>query len=208
MESPRREKISLGLLTSAGLMLAWGLAANAGAANQTAAVSLPSTFQAGDLILRRGVGIISDIARNFAATEKRFSHIGILVDYKQQTHVVHSVHEDAKGFDGVVMETLSDFLKHASDWAVYRLKLKQAQQQKLASTAIHYAHRKIPFDSQFNLNTQQALYCTEFIWRVSGEVSQPNPILAATIRGGVRYISIEDIYKQNNAVLIEARHPE
>ena len=137
---------------------------------------LPSAFQQGDLII---------------------------VDYKRKAYVVHSVHEDAKGFDGVVMEKLGDFLKEASDWAVYRLRLNKAQQQKLASTAIHYAQRKIPFDSQFDLGSQQAMYCTELIWRVSGEVASPNPIVAASKSSGSQYISIEDVYNQDNTMLVE-----
>jgi hypothetical protein len=202
LESPRRKKIAARLLPPVCLALGLCLADTAGSAEQIHL--LPSAFQQGDLILRRGEGIMSDIARHFSATEKRFSHVGIIVDYKRKAYVVHSVHEHAKGFDGVVIEKLEDFLKEASDWAVYRLRLKKVQQQKLASTAIHYAHSKIPFDSQFDLGSQQAMYCTEFIWRVSGEVAKPNPILAASIKAGSRYISIEDIYRQDNAVLIES----
>ncbi len=203
MESPRRKKIDVRLSTLGCVLLALGLTSNTAYAERTRAHLLPAAFQQGDLILRRGKGFISDIARNFSTIEKRFSHVGIIVDYRHRAHVVHSVHEDAKGFNGVVIEPLSEFLNDATDWAVYRLKLDKTAQHKLASTAVHYAHSNIPFDPHFDLGSRQALYCTEFIWRVSGEVASPNPILAATIRAGTRYISIEDIYKQDNAMLIE-----
>ena len=166
----------------------------------------PALYQDGDLILRRGEGLFSDIARNFSATDKRFSHAGIIVTYRQRAHVVHSVHEQARGFDGVVIESLGDFLHEATDWAVYRFRLEKQQQQLFARTALDYVQRHIPFDSRFDLDSRGALYCTEFIWRVSAEIARPNPIQPASTRPGARYISIEDLYRHNNAMLIETMH--
>jgi len=155
-------------------------------------------------VFRRGEGIFSDVARHFASTDKRYSHVGIIVQYHHQTHVIHSIHEESRGYNGVVIETLSDYLKDIQDWAIYRFKLPKEQQLKIAATALHYAQKQIPFDPYFDLTTLDALYCTEFIWRVANEVAQPNPIQPTIRKMGGLYISIEDTYKRNNTILIES----
>ncbi len=197
MESSRRQKISAYCLFAAYLL------------QLTAAQAAgPYAYQNGDLILRRGEGIISDIARNFSTTDKRFSHVGILVNHKQQAYVVHSVHDQDKNHNGVVIEKLSAFLNDVADWAVYRLKLNNSQQQKFAYTALQYAEKNIPFDSHFDLASSDAMYCTEFIWRVSEKIARPNPIRPTINLSGAAYISIEDIYRHHHATLIESSFTE
>jgi hypothetical protein len=165
--------------------------------------AMPSTYQEGDLVFRRGEGIFSDIARHFFSTDKRYSHVGILINYRQKPHVIHSIHEESRGYNGVVIETLSDFLNGIQDWAIYRLKLPKQQQLKMATIALHYVQQQIPFDPYFDLSTLNALYCTEFIWRVANEAAHPNPINPSTTDSGARFISIENIYKHDKVKLIE-----
>lgn len=170
---------------------------------------MPASYQDGDLILRRGEGIFSDIARHFYSTEKRFSHVGIIITIRQHPYVIHSIHEEAKGHNGVVIEALQHYLQDIKDWAVYRLKLSREQQSSMATIALDYAQQQIPFDPYFDLSTQNALYCTEFIWQVTNRAAQPNPVFLSTTESDIPFISIENIYKNSKAYLIEtATHTE
>lgn len=203
MEGKRGEKIN------PLVRLAWLLVSTLVLSGQAQAVGQSHRLagvQNGDLILRRGKGIMSDIAASFSITDRRFSHVGIIVMDGRVAHVVHSVHDDDKGYNGVVREPLSDFLGDVSDWAVYRLKLDRQQQDKLARTASRYAHQHIAFDTRFDLDSRNVMYCTELVWRASAEVSQPNLIQPTAQKSGGRFITIEDTYRHNNAVLIESMH--
>lgn len=198
MESTRRQKINLYFLFVVRTLITCLLCLT------TAQAASPQAFQNGDLVLRRGEGFFSDIARNFSPNDKRFSHVGIIVTHQQQSHVVHSIHELDKGLDGVVIETLDAFLTEATDWAIYRLNINKNQQQDFANTALRYSNKHIPFDSHFDLSSSKAMYCTEFVWRVSKESIHPNPIKPAVNIGDNLFISIEDIYAHDNISLIES----
>ncbi|HEC29515.1 MAG TPA: hypothetical protein ENI65_08015 [Gammaproteobacteria bacterium] len=203
MEGTRGKKIN------SLVRLAWLLASTLALSGQAQAVgqSLRLTgVQNGDLILRRGKGMMSDIAASFSISDRRFSHVGIAVMKNRKAYVVHSIQDDDKGYNGVVREPLSDFLGDVSDWAVYRLKLDRQQQNKLARTASRYAHQHIAFDTRFDLDSSNVMYCTELVWRASAEVSQPNLIQPTAQKSGGRFITIEDTYRHNNAVLIESMH--
>lgn len=202
MESSRRKKISYYYLLLAGLSATFLLPFSA------AQAAGPGAYRNGDLILRRSEGIFSDIARNFSSIDKRFSHVGIIVSHKQQAYVVHSIHDLDKGFNGVVIEKLDAFLSDATDWAVYRLKLEKKRLHQFATTALEYAGEDISFDSHFDLATRDAMYCTEFIWRVSETIVHPNPIRPTINLSGALYISIEDIYRHDHITLIESSFAE
>lgn len=164
---------------------------------------MPTTYQDGDLILRRGEGIFSDIARLFYSTDKRFSHVGIMITIQHRPYVIHSIQEESKGYNGVVIEALQHYLKDIRDWSVYRLELPREQRSRMAIIALDYAQQKIPFDPYFDLSTQNTLYCTELIWQVANKAAQPNPVFTSTTQSDIPFISIENIYKNDKAYLVE-----
>jgi len=162
-------------------------------------------LQNGDLIFRTGSGFVSDFARNFSKHDKRFSHVGIIAITTTTINVIHSVHDDEKQYNGVVTEPVAAFLQASSNWAVYRLPLTPLQQNRLTQSAQRFAKQKIPFDSKFDLMTTQNFYCTELIWHAAHKASPDrNLIKNRTLRAGTAFISIEDLYRDGNARLVES----
>ncbi len=162
----------------------------------------PEEISSGDIVLRMGNGLVSEIAKSFSQREQRFSHVGILVQTKTAMVVVHSVLEDEKNFNGVVVEKLDSFLKDASDWAVYRIKLPADKRHAIATEALKKATEKIPFDSEYDLQTKDRLYCTEFVWQTINRVAGKQLIHADTLKLGRRFVSIDDIYLNPSMSLI------
>jgi len=162
-------------------------------------------LQAGDLVFRTSHGFISDFARNFSITDKRFSHVGIFFKSGARMQVIHSIHDDNKNLDGVIIEPLTNFLQAASNWAVYRLPLTLSQKNSLILAARKYATQKIPFDSRFDLSTTHNFYCTELVWHAAKKATSGQDIIKnRTLRAGSQFISIEDLYRNGNARLVES----
>ena len=164
-------------------------------------------LQSGDLVFRTGSGFVSDFARNFSRYDKRFSHVGILFKQGNMINVTHSINEEEKHYNGVVTEPLADFLNAASNWAVYRLPLTRTQKARFISATHKYARQKIPFDSQFDLGTSQNFYCTELIWHALKQASPDKELINnRTILAGRPFISIDDLYRNGHAQLIDSLH--
>src|ERR1051326_1163247 len=125
-----------------------------------------TSLHSGDIIFRRGVSIESQavIAMDGAST---FSHVGIVLRQRDAVLVVHVVPGEG-GADTTKIEPIEDFLRsdRASAARAYRVISENPSQiERAVEIAKDYAQRQIPFDKNFDLTSDDALYCTELVWR-------------------------------------------
>lgn len=125
-------------------------------------------FEPGDVLFRRGRSLMSRAVLS-ADTASRFSHVGIVHLVEGDPVVVHAspgaslVHETK-----IKVEPVASFLgqTHASAAALYRPREKyRAIGERAAVIAHGYALEERVFDAAFSLATENALYCTELVWR-------------------------------------------
>ena len=123
-------------------------------------------LQAGDLILRRGYGPISESIVAFLQEPCPRSHVGVILGHASEGfQVLHSI-SDERG-QGLRIESLSLFCRHsqAGSLAVYRFKAEAEQREAFLNQALAYLLLNPPFDPAFDLESPEKLYCTELIWR-------------------------------------------
>ncbi|WP_040843535.1 YiiX/YebB-like N1pC/P60 family cysteine hydrolase [Thiorhodococcus drewsii] len=159
----------------------------------------------GDLIFRRGRGLASDVARRFSLQEQRFSHVGIIVETEDGLGVVHSIADDAKGFDGVVVESISGFLEDARDWSAYRLAVSQEERNEIGNVALSMATKGIRFDNEYDLSTSDRLYCTELVRSVVNSALRAEFFTAKTHRMGRDFVSISDLYVDMSVQVLKVK---
>lgn len=125
-------------------------------------------FESGDVIFRRGTGLVSRAVLSVDA-RSRFSHIGIIHLVAGEPLVIHaspgtSLADPTK----IMIEPMADFF--AADQtlaaALYRPRkdYREAGEQA-AAIAYGYVLEERLFDVAFSLETAEALYCTELVWR-------------------------------------------
>jgi hypothetical protein len=121
------------------------------------------TAQDGDIICRLGDRLWSQIFRDISATDRRFSHMGIVRVSNGNVSVIHAEGTTTVGKDLVKEEPVGDFIKIAGAVGIYRINDIEDRKQ-IADAAAEYIN--IPFDWQFDLHDDSRIYCTELLYVV------------------------------------------
>lgn len=147
----------------------------------------------GDILLRRGKGLASDLIVSSFAGSGGWSHCALVVPLDlfaeigtesltprigfgeplenirtARLLVIHSVDEGLSGIGGVQIQSLEDFCTYSvpGSSALYRPKIDSKGQHSLLSAARQAVLDGIPFDRLWDSSTAESQYCSEFIWRL------------------------------------------
>ncbi|MCI5779288.1 MAG: hypothetical protein MR051_05680 [Lentisphaeria bacterium] len=116
-------------------------------------------WEDGDLILRHGRGLWSELFRRASPRDRRFSHIGIVCTVAGRRLCVHAEADDRTGRGRVNAVPPERFLAEADAVGRFRLKLPRELRKKFAEAALEQLG--VPFDWKFDDDDDSALYCTE-----------------------------------------------
>jgi hypothetical protein len=160
----------------------------------------------GDILLRRGYGVDSTVSMNFSQGEKRYSHAGIIQKKDDGVFIIHSEEDKDHGRNGVYIEPIKDFLDGIHIWAVYRFDLSPKLEEDVISYALKLKSQNIIFDIDFNLNEDNKMYCSEFIYKVINRTTGKELIHAGKHFVGKNFVTISDLYQNNSAKLVDISH--
>ena len=173
-------KVSL----AAGLFLA---AATAQA--QLAPDTLPA-LEAGDLLFKGAeTGAGTRLAAGWSLGDKRWGHVGIVVDGGQS--VIHADTGEPGEVGAVRKVTLADFLADVETLGIYEIDLTG----EARATYLAFAESAVglPFDHGFSVRSENSLYCSELVWRAMSAGLGTDAIPAKSERLGRTYVSISDL---------------
>ena len=178
--------------------------------NNTAPIIPKNILQQGDIVFRRGEGIISEIVIR-SDVNGMYSHIGVIVEHNGSLKVVHAVpgepdHE--KDFDRVKLEPIDQFFSpyRSARGEVKRIELTDSQSNIIRQVAMSKVNDKIKFDHDYNLNDTTELYCTELVQLVFSHVGinlSENRTTKINVPGmSGDYIMPSDIYENEKLISI------
>jgi len=130
---------------------------------------LPSDcpLKAGDVVLRRGSGLLSHAVLMAEGNRGVYSHVGIVVDSAGVMMIVHAV-PDEPDYEGdpdrVKMESPESFFRsiRAQRGEVLRYR-DSSVAQEAAGFAVEVYRRHTLFDHDYNDDDTTAMYCTELV---------------------------------------------
>lgn len=125
----------------------------------------------GDIILRWGYGVVSDLIVKTLNQNYNVSHCAIVSkDPRGKFKVIHSVSSTISDFDGVQDQEMKSFIQDSkpNSIIVVRLKTDTNTQNlaKIGERAQYYLDKKIPFDNGFNYEDSTQFSCNELIRKV------------------------------------------
>lgn len=168
------------------------------------------SLRSGDLICRLGDGFFSDIFRRYSGGEERFSHIGILHREGDSCFVIHAEASELTGIGWVKRDPLSLFVDESLDWQVFRVKADSLR-LRVDSFALLYYQRPTPFDLDFDLSNDSALYCTELVAVcIERSLDEKGYVPAFPLRKEFSYYRVDDILRcgvvEMDSVFIEKKN--
>lgn len=124
-------------------------------------------LEPGDIILRRGHGLMSDMIASVLTEQYDVTHCGIIAEHKGELWVIHSVSSSASEADGMQAHRLQEFVRQSKPGTVIVSRLRTgADRGRIARHAKAYLRRRVPFDHAFDLDDSTRIYCSELVWRI------------------------------------------
>lgn len=158
-------------------------------------------IQSGDMILREGKGFISQAFRDFSKIDKHYSHAGVAYNLNGKIFVCHVVAAEGNKSDKIRLEPLESFCNpiENSSWAVYRTEIKKEQ---IDQALLHYFHQKISFDLNFDLKSDDKMYCTELVYKIMTTANHNKKFINLSYGNGINYVACDNLYLNTKTHLI------
>lgn len=119
----------------------------------------------GDIVLRRGYGLVSRMIATKLEGRYLLSHCGVVVRVNNQMHVVHCLSSDYSEIDGVQAHELQAFVKQSQPGSIVVNRLNDsALHQPFVNAVLRYLNEKRKFDHDFDIFENEAIYCSELVW--------------------------------------------
>lgn len=129
-------------------------------------------LQEGDIIMRRGYGVVSSMISNMNDATYSLSHCAFIVKEPDgKFSIIHSIPRD--NFDGIQKQNLDRFTNESVPQTIVVIRHKEGDTligHQIALAAKVYLEQQIKFDHHFDLSDSSTFYCSELIYRVYGDV--------------------------------------
>jgi len=150
----------------------------------------------GDLILRTGRDFASETFRKMSAHDRTYSHCGIAVVCHDSVVVYHAIGGSFNPDQELRRDPLEVFCNPFENrgFAIYRYGLSPPAVRRLVDTVVQWYNRKIPFDLNFDLSTDDRMYCAEFVYKAVTRGTGDSVRIPVTVFAGRRFVTIDDLF--------------
>ena len=137
----------------------------------------------GDLVLRCGNDYISESLSDFSLQEKLYSHSGIAIVDDGIMYVYSNMAGDINPDEIMRRDIVDSFVTPANNVAVgvYRYDITKKEFEKLKEIVHTHYMNKLQFDMNFDLSTNDKMYCAEMIAKAVEEATSNRIIFSKSL---------------------------
>jgi len=159
-----------------------------------------SILKSGDLIFRHGRGAISKALMLFSRHEAKYSHAGIISIENGKAFVYHAIGGEENISNKLRKDPIETFCNPNDiySFGIYRSDLDSFQLQKVDSIANYYFIKELEFDTKFNLESDDKMYCSEFVYKTIIQATGDKNYLPLSASSGINYVACDDLYLNNH----------
>lgn len=122
-------------------------------------------LRTGDIMMRRGEGMVSDGIAKMLAEPFDITHCGVILQEQDKLWVVHALQDHDREVDGIFAQSLDQFVSEsrAGSIIVVRFKTNEDRTPQLVERIHYYMDQDIPFDLGFDAADPSSFYCSELV---------------------------------------------
>lgn len=153
-------------------------------------------IQTGDLITRTGNDFTSESLRKLNQRDQTYSHCGIASIEHDSIFVYHALGGDFNPDQLLKREAIENFAEPYSNKGIgiFRFNLEDSIKQKIAKVAGDYFISQVMFDMDFDLRTDDRMYCAEFVYKTILKASNNKLVFNLSHIKLFEFIGVDDIF--------------
>jgi len=172
--------------------------------NKKAIDSAVTLLHSGYMVLRMGRGADSYMLAQLNQKDKSFSHCGIVFIENGYPFVYHCIGGEDNPDERLRRDSACFFFSqvHNLAMAVVNFEFSDAQTQRLKSIVYDYYKKRPKFDLQFDLKTDDKLYCAEFVYKAINQAVDDTAYIQTTTLMGCTFVGIDNLFLNQHAHII------
>ena len=158
----------------------------------------------GDVVFRRGNDIISRLFTEFNLKDKSFSHCGIAFEENGKWYVFHAIGGEDNPDEKLRKEPFESFVtpKDNLGFGICDFSFNDKETKVLHKIVDSLYMKEIPFDMQFDLKTNNKLYCAEMVAKAIKLTLNNDSFFSKNNIKGFLFYSTDNILTQEKARMI------
>jgi hypothetical protein len=169
---------------------------------QSVAAALDSIYQykeivkTGDLIVRTGKDFTSETMRLLSTKDKTYSHCGIASIENDTLFVYHSIGGEWNPDQKLRRDAFENFCNPYENrgFGIFRYKITSGEDVNLIKAVHKFYNKKIMFDMQFNLGSDDRMYCSEFVYKAIEQATDNKIVLPTTTINHTKFIALDNLF--------------
>ena len=169
--------------------------------NKHAVDSAISLLKSGDIVLRTGNGAISQMLAQMNQKDKSYSHCGIVIIEQGYPFVYHAIGGEDNPDERLRRDSANRFFSPLNNdgIAIVSYDMDDAATEALKKTVLQYYKARPKFDMKFDLATDDALYCSEFVYKALNKATNNATFITPTHAMGHTFVGIDDLFMNGHA---------
>ena len=161
-------------------------------------------LRSGYIVLRMGLGADSRLLAQMNRKDKSFSHCGIVMIENGYPFVYHSIGGENNPDARLRRDSAKFFFSpvHNTAIAIVRYDLDSPKLEELGKVVRAYYKRRPKFDMKFDLNTDDKLYCSEFVSKALNKAARDTTYIGTTSVAGLRFVGIDNLFVTPHAHIV------
>lgn len=150
----------------------------------------------GDLILRTGKDFTSELMRDLSQNDKTYSHCGIASWENDTLFVYHAIGGQWNPDQKIRRDPFELFSNPFENrgFGIFRYNFNAMQEKNIINMMHHFFNLGIRFDMQFDLSTDNRMYCSELIFKTIEKATDDSAKLSTTTLDHLRFVAIDNLF--------------